>query len=50
MTTAADKNRNTIYVRKLATVVESNPKTPFLSAITPRGNGGRNSFLLIAPL
>ena len=37
-------------VKKLATVVEGDPKAPFSTATTPMSWGGRHSFLWIAPL
>ena len=39
-----------IYIyKKLATVIESNPKAPFSIASTPKCRGGRHSFPWIAP-
>ena len=39
-----------IYIIKLVSVVESDPKTPFLLATKPRSRGGCYSFTRIAPL
>ena len=39
-----------MYKVKLATIIEGNPKAPFLIATTPRGRRGRYSFSWIAPL
>ena len=39
-----------IYIYKLATLVEGDPKVPFSIVTTPRCRGGRYSFPWIAPL
>ena len=48
------KNRHTYMykciLRKLATIVEGDPKAPFSIATTPMSRGGRYCFPWIAPL
>ena len=39
-----------LFVSKLATVVEGDPKAPFSTATTPMSRGGRHFFPWIAPL
>ena len=39
-----------INIKKLATIVEGDPKAPFSIATTPRCRGGRHSIPRIAPL
>ena len=41
---------NKLYIYKLATIVEGDPKAPFSIATTPRCRGGRYSFPRISPL
>ena len=38
------------HIKKLATIVEGDPKAPFSIATTPRCRGGRYSIPRIAPL
>ena len=44
-----DKDNDDTY-KKLATIVEGDPKAPFSIATTPRCRGGRYSIPRIAPL